>query len=126
MQLEDRVALIFGGARGMGRAIALRYASEGGSSVIADVLDKEGEKTAADVKKAGRGAIYVRCDVTSGAGVKETVAKALAAFKKVDIMVYCAGVGKPPKLINDITEEEYDGVLAVNMKGIFLCFQAIA
>ncbi|OGO32734.1 MAG: hypothetical protein A2Z29_07960 [Chloroflexi bacterium RBG_16_56_11] len=126
MQLKNRVALVFGGARGMGRAIALRFAAEGCSSAIADVLDKEGEKTAADIKKAGKDAVYFHCDVTSSAGVKETVAKTIAKFKKLDIMVYCAGIGKPPKLINDISEQEYDSVVAVNMKGIFLCFQAIA
>jgi 3-oxoacyl-[acyl-carrier protein] reductase len=126
MILKDRVAIITGGARGMGRAIALRFAREGCSSVIADLLDKDGEKTVADVKKAGRDAIYVRCDVTNSAKVKEMVAKAIVKFKKVDIMVCCAGIGKSPKLINDISEEEYDQVVAVNMKGIFLCLQAIA
>jgi NAD(P)-dependent dehydrogenase (short-subunit alcohol dehydrogenase family) len=126
MLLKDRVAIITGGARGMGRAIALRFAKEGCSSVIADLLDKEGENTVADIKKAGKDAIYIRCDVTNSAKVKEMVAKAIVKFKKVDIMVCCAGIGKPPKLINDISEEEYDKVVAVNMKGIFLCFQAIA
>jgi 3-oxoacyl-[acyl-carrier protein] reductase len=126
MLLKDRVAIITGGARGMGRAIALRFAKEGCSSVIADVLDADGVKTVDDIKKAGRDAIYVRCDVTSSAKVKEMVAKAIVKFKKVDIMVNCAGIGKPPKLINDITEEEYDQVVGVNMKGIFLCLQAIA
>jgi len=126
MILKDRVAIITGGARGMGRAIALRFAKEGCSSVIADLLDKDGEKTVADVKKAGRDAIYVHCDVTKTASVKEMVDKAVARFKKVDIMVNCAGIGKPPKLINEISEEEYDQVVGVNMKGIFLCLQAIA
>jgi 3-oxoacyl-[acyl-carrier protein] reductase len=126
MLLKDRVAIITGGARGMGRAIALRFAKEGCSSVIADLRDKEGVETVDDIKKAGQDAIYVRCDVTNSAKVREMVAKAIVKFKKVDIMVNCAGIGKPPKLINDITEEEYDQVVSVNMKGIFLCLQAIA
>jgi 3-oxoacyl-[acyl-carrier protein] reductase len=126
MLLKDRVAIITGGARGMGRAIALRFAKEGCSSVIVDVRDKEGEKMVADVKKAGKDAIYVHCDVTQSTQVKDMVAKAIAKFNKVDIMVNCAGIGKPPKLINDISEEEYDQVVGVNMKGIFLCLQAIA
>jgi 3-oxoacyl-[acyl-carrier protein] reductase len=126
MILKDRVALITGGARGMGRAIALRFAGEGCSSVIADVLDADGEKTVADVKKAGKDAIYVHTDVTSSAQIKSVVAKAIENFGKVDIMVLCAGIGKPPQLINDISEEEYDKVVDVNMKGIFLCCQAIA
>jgi len=126
MLLKDRVAIITGGSRGMGRAIALRFAEEGCSSVIADVRDKEGEKMVAEVKQKGKDAIYVHCDVSSSRQVKDMVAEAISKFGKVDIMVNCAGIGKPPKLINDISEEEYDQVVAVNMKGIFLCCQAIA
>jgi 3-oxoacyl-[acyl-carrier protein] reductase len=126
MLLKDRAAIITGGARGMGRAIALRFAKEGCSSVITDLLDKEAEKTVADIKNAGVDAMYIRCDVTSSAQVKDMVVQAISKFKKIDIMVNCAGIGKPPKLINDISEEEYDKVVAVNMKGIFLCLQAIA
>ena len=126
MILKDRVAIITGGSRGMGRAIALRFAEEGCSSIIADVLDKDGERTVGEVKQKGKDAIYVRCDVTDSNQVKAMVAKAIEKFGKVDIMVNCAGIGKPPQLINDISEEEYDMVVAVNMKGIFLCCQAIA
>ena len=125
MILKDRIAIITGGARGMGRAIALRFAKEGCSSVIADLLDEEGQKTVTAIKEAGQDAIYVRCDVTNSAKIREMVAKAIVKFKKVDIMVNCAGIGKPPKLINDISEEEYDQVIDVNMKSIFLCLQAI-
>jgi 3-oxoacyl-[acyl-carrier protein] reductase len=125
MQLKDRTAIITGGARGMGRAIALRFAKEGCSSVIADMLDKEGEKTVADIKKAGKDALFIHCDVTNSANVKDMVAKAIAKFKKIDIMVNCAGIGRPPTPISAITEAEYDKVVAVNMKGIFLCLQAI-
>ena len=126
MILKDRAAIITGGSRGMGRAIALRFAEEGCSSVIADVLDNEGERTVGEVKQKGKDAIYVHCDVTDSKQVKATVAKAIEKFGKVDIMVNCAGIGKPPQLINDISEEEYDRVVAVNMKSVFLCCQAIA
>ena len=126
MLLKDRVAIITGGSRGMGRAIVLRFAEEGCTSVIADVLDKEAEQTVKEVSQKGKEAIYVRCDVTDSSQVKAMVDKAIGKFNKVDIMVNCAGIGKPPKLINDISEEEYDQVVAVNMKGIFLCLQAIA
>ena len=72
MILQDKVAFITGGARGMGRAIALRYADEGCNSVIVDVLDKEGEETVADIKTKGRDAIYIHCDVSNSAQVKGT------------------------------------------------------
>ena len=126
MLLEGKTALIFGGARGMGRAIALRFATEGCSSAIADILDNDGEKTVADIQKAGRDSIYINCDITSSTQVRAAVEKAVAKFKKVDIMVNTAGIGRPPTLINDISDEEYDKVVAVNMKGIFLGCQAIA
>ena len=126
MLLKDRVAIITGGSRGMGRAIALRFAGEGCSSVIADVRDKEGERTVGEVKQKGKNAIYVHCDVSNSGQVKDMVAKAISKFGKVDIMVNCAGIGRPPMLINDISEEEYNRVVDINMKGIFLCCQAIA
>ena len=126
MLLKDRVAIITGGSRGMGRGIALRFAEEGCSSVIADLRDQEGEQTVKDVQAKGKNAIYVHCDITDSAQVKGMVDKAIAKFKKIDIMVNCAGIGRPPRFINDISDEEYDRVVGVNMKGIFLCLQAIA
>jgi NAD(P)-dependent dehydrogenase (short-subunit alcohol dehydrogenase family) len=126
MLLKDRVAIITGGARGMGRAVAVKFAEEGCSSVIADLLDNEAQKTIEMVKEKGKDAFYVRTDVSNVRQVKELVEKSIARFGKVDIMVNCAGIGRPPKMINDITEEEYDKVVDINMKGIFLCCQAIA
>jgi NAD(P)-dependent dehydrogenase (short-subunit alcohol dehydrogenase family) len=126
MLLKSRVAIITGGSRGMGRAIAIRFAEEGCSSVIADVLDKEAAQTVKEVSRKGKKALYVCCDVTDSRQVKAMVDKAIGEFKKIDIMVNCAGIGRPPQLISDISEAEYDRVVAVNMKGIFLCLQEIA
>jgi NAD(P)-dependent dehydrogenase (short-subunit alcohol dehydrogenase family) len=126
MLLKDRAAIITGGARGMGRAIALQFAAEGASSCIADVRDKEGEETVKLVKAAGVGCMYVHTDVTDSASVSDMVAKAIAKYGKIDIMANCAGIGRPPMLINDISDEEYDRVVDVNMKGIFICLRTIA
>jgi len=126
MLLKGQAAIITGGARGMGRAIALRFAAEGASSCIADVRDKEGEETVKMVKDTGVDCIYVHTDVTSSASVDEMVTKAIAKYGKIDIMANCAGIGRPPMLINDISDEDYDKVIDVNMKGIFLCCRAIA
>lgn len=126
MLLKDRAAIITGGARGMGRAIALRFAAEGASSCIADVRDNEGEETVKLVKDAGADCIYIHTDVTSSASVNDMVAKAIAKYGKIDIMANCAGIGRPPALINDISDEEYDKVVDINMKSIFLCLRAIA
>ena len=126
MLLKDRAAIITGGARGMGRAIAPQFAAEGASSCIADVRDKEGEEAVKLVKATGVDCIYVHTDVTSSASVNDMVARAIAKYGKIDIMANCAGIGRPPMLINDISDEEYDKVVNVNMKGIFLCLRAIA
>ena len=126
MLLKNKVAIITGGARGMGRAIALRFAEEGASSCVADVLDTEGAKTVERVKAVGVDCFYVHTDVTNSNQVKSMVDQAIDKYGKVDIMANCAGIGRPPQFINDISEEEYDQVVAVNMKGIFLCLQAIA
>ena len=126
MLLKNKVAIITGGARGMGRAIALRFAEEGASSCVADVLDAEGAKTVERVKAVGVDCFYVHTDVTNSNQVKSMVDQAIDRYGRVDIMANCAGIGRPPQFINDISEEEYDQVVAVNMKGIFLCLQAIA
>ncbi|UCC16902.1 MAG: SDR family oxidoreductase [Dehalococcoidales bacterium] len=120
MILQDKVAFITGGARGMGRAIALRYADEGCNSVIVDVLDKEGEQTITDIKAKGRDAIYLHCDVSNSAQVKETVEKAIEKFGKIDILNNCAGVGTNPTPFEATTEEEWDRVMNINCKGTFL------
>ncbi|HEY95417.1 MAG TPA: SDR family oxidoreductase [Dehalococcoidia bacterium] len=126
MILQDKVAFITGGARGMGRAIALRYADEGCNSVIVDVLDKEGEQTVGDIKAKGRDAIYLHCDVSNSAQVKETVEKAIEKFGKIDILNNCAGVGTNPTPFEATTEEEWDRVMNINCKGTFLTIFYIA
>lgn len=126
MILQDKVAFITGGARGMGRAIALRYADEGCNSVIVDVLDKEGEQTVGDIKAKGRDAIFLHCDVSNGARVKETVEKAIEKFGKIDILNNCAGVGTNPTPFEATTEEEWDRVMNINCKGTFLTIFHIA
>jgi NAD(P)-dependent dehydrogenase (short-subunit alcohol dehydrogenase family) len=126
MLLANKTAIITGGASGMGRGIARRFAEEGCSSVIVDLQDAEAQKTADMVKEKGRDAIAVHCDVSKSSDVKAMVAKAIEKFGKIDIMCNCAGLGTPGRAFADIVEDEYDKVVAVNMKSVFLCCQAIA
>lgn len=126
MLLENKVAIITGGARGMGRGIALKFAEEGCSAVITDVLDAVAPKTVEEVKKKGREAIFIHCDVSDCSPIKSMVSQAIARFKKIDIMVNCAGIGTPPRTLEDTTEEEWDRVVDINTKGTFFCCQAIA
>lgn len=126
MLLANRTAIITGGASGMGRGIALRFAEEGCSSVIVDLQDAEAQKTVEMVSQKGKEGLAVHCDVSNSTQVKAMVAQAIKKFGKIDIMANCAGLGTKPRLFLDITEEEYDKVVAINMKSVFLCCQAIA
>jgi NAD(P)-dependent dehydrogenase (short-subunit alcohol dehydrogenase family) len=120
MLLADRVAIITGGAKGMGRSMALRFADEGCAVTIADISMKEAEEAIEEISgKGGRG-LAVRCDVAKIDQVKETVERTLAAFGKIDILVNNAGALLNRSPIEEMTEEEWDGMIALNLKSQFL------
>ena len=116
MRLEGKVALISGGARGMGAEEALLFAREGAKVVIADVLD-EGRDIAAQI--GGGQAVFARLDVTSEGDWQRAVSLAEEVYKRLDILVNNAGVSAVGG-IEDTTEEEWDRVMSVNAKGVFL------
>jgi len=118
--LAERVAIITGGAKGMGRGIALKFAEEGCSVAIADISMKEANDTIAEVSKRGKEGLAIKCDVTKGEQVRDTVDKVINKFGRVDILVNNAGGLPPTPPIEDITEEEWDNVLALNLKSDFL------
>jgi NAD(P)-dependent dehydrogenase (short-subunit alcohol dehydrogenase family) len=126
MLLANKTAIIVGGARGMGGAIALKFADEGCSSVIADVLDGPGASTASEIKKKGRESIFIHCDVSDSRQVKEMVNQSIAKFGKIDILVVTAGVGTNPTRLEELTDDKWDKVMDINCKGTFLCIQAVA
>ena len=126
MLLSNKVAIITGGARGIGRGIAMKFAEEGCSPVIVDVLAAEGRKTAEELSKKGGNAVFIKCDITDSSQVKEMVDQVIGKFGKVDILINNAGTAGLPKSVTDITEEEWDKVLGINLKGIFLCCKAVA
>jgi len=126
MLLENKVAIIAGGARGMGAAIALKFADNGCSCVIADVLDDAGNKTVEEIKKKGKDAVFVHCDVSDGQQVRAMVDQAIAKFNKIDNMVISAGIGSSMTPLEELTEEKWDRMMAINCKGTYLCIQAIA
>ena len=117
MRLEGKVALISGGARGMGAEEALLFAKEGARVVIGDVLEGEGRDIAAQIP--GGQAIFVRLDVTRESDWQRAVSMAEEVYKRLDILVNNAGVSATGG-IEDTTVEEWDRVMEVNAKGVFL------
>jgi len=128
MLLKDRVALITGGGRGIGRGVALRYAREGAKLALVDIEQAHLDETAKELDAAGGGAqfITVRGDVSISADVQGFFAAAIERFGRLDILVNNAGIGNPPAPIINMPEEAWDRTLAVNLKSVFLCSKAAA
>ena len=119
MRLAGKVALISGGARGMGAVEARLFAREGCRVVLGDVLDAEGKGVEADIAKAGGEAVYVHLDVTREADWTGAVDTAVSRFGKLDILVNNAGVGGPGR-VEDVTLAEWNRVMDINSTGVFL------
>jgi NAD(P)-dependent dehydrogenase (short-subunit alcohol dehydrogenase family) len=120
-KLQDRVALVTGGARGLGRVIALRLAREGADVCLAAPEADELEATAAAVRALGRRALPVRIDVTREDQVASLVGQVQQAFGQVDLLVNNAGIAGPTVPVTHVGRADWDQVLAVNLTGMFLC-----
>jgi NAD(P)-dependent dehydrogenase (short-subunit alcohol dehydrogenase family) len=121
MLLEAKIALITGAGAGIGRAAALAFAREGGKLMLADLVGAE--ETAATVQAAGGTATAVRCDVSSRADVETLIEKALSVYDRIDCALNNAGIESRISNTADITEEEFDRQIAVNLKGVWLCLK---
>ena len=119
MRLENKVALISGGARGMGAVEAKMFAQEGARVVIGDVLEDEGRRTEAEINESGGECVFVRLDVTSEDSWQAAVNEAVERFGKLDILVNNAGIYRTHN-VTDTPVEEWDLVMDINAKGVFL------
>ena len=119
MRLEGKVALISGGARGQGAAEAKLFAKEGARVVFGDILDQQGRQVEAEILELGGEAVYLPLDVTSELDWQAAVAAAVDRFGKLDILVNNAGVVSWG-VLEDTTSEEWDRVMDINAKGVFL------
>ena len=122
-RLEQKVAIITGGGRGIGKQIALTFASEGADIVIGDVIGMEA--VAQEIKDLGARVITVKTDVSKKAEVKNLIDTAVDNFKKIDILVNDAATTRRASL-PEMSEEMWDTVMNVNLKGAFFCTQAVA
>ncbi|MEE3167470.1 MAG: glucose 1-dehydrogenase [Chloroflexota bacterium] len=119
MRLENKVALISGGARGMGAIEAKMFVQEGAKVVIGDVLDEDGKQTEAEINEAGGECVFVHLDVTDETAWQDAVAAAVDRFGKLDILVNNAGIARINN-VEDTTSDEWDLVMDINAKGVFL------
>ena len=119
MRLENKVALISGGARGMGAVEAKLFTTEGAKVVIGDVLEEDGRRTEAEINESGGECLFVPLDVTNEAAWQDAVQAAVRRFGKLDILVNNAGIYRTER-VEEVSEELWDLVMGINAKGVFL------
>lgn len=118
-----KVAFVTGAANGIGRATALAFGREGASVVVADISEKGNQETARMIEQLGRRALAVKCDVTRGEEVKTALDKAVQAFGRLDAAFNNAGSEQPVTATADLAEEEWDRIIRVNLRSVFLCMK---
>lgn len=131
MRLEGKVALITGGAAGIGKATARKFVQEGARVIICDVDEAKGQET---VKELGENCSFYKVDISDRQRVQEWIEAVMAAFGRIDVLVNNAGIlrdatlvkVKDGELVKQMSEEVFDAVISVNLKGVFNCTQAVA
>lgn len=124
MRLKDKAALVSGAGSGIGRAIARRLTAEGARVLVVDINPEGGEETVQLVREAGGEARFFPADVTQSAQAEAMVEATLAAYGRIDIQCNNAGIEGPTALTADFSEEDYDRLMAVNLKGVWLAMKA--
>src|SRR5262244_105379 len=123
-RVEGKVALVTGGASGIGRATALTCAREGARLVIADLNEEGGQQTVHMITEKGGEAIFVQVDVSNATAVAAMLSKAVETYGRLDCAHNNAGIGSRPRApLHECTEETWDRVLAINLKGVWLCMK---
>jgi NAD(P)-dependent dehydrogenase (short-subunit alcohol dehydrogenase family) len=122
--VEGKIALMTGAGAGIGRATALKFAEEGAKVLVSDIDTDGGNETVELVKKAGGEAAFFKADVSKSDEVRAMVAKVIATYGRLDCACNNAGIVGKLALIGEQTEENFDGIIAVNLRGVFLCLRA--
>ena len=119
----EKVALVTGASSGIGRATALAFAQNGAKLVLADVLEEGANQTLRMIEEMGRPCISVRCDVSKESDVKETLRRTLETFGRIDCAFNNAGIEGKQAFTAEATEENWDRVIDINLKGVWLCMK---
>lgn len=125
MKLKGKIALVTGAAQGIGKAVAVALAKEGADIIVSDIMEDVAEKTAKEIAETGVRAKALKMNVADPADVETRVKEAQAEFGKIDILVNNAGITRDTLLIR-MKPEDFDAVIAVNLKGTYNCTKAVA
>jgi NAD(P)-dependent dehydrogenase (short-subunit alcohol dehydrogenase family) len=120
---KGKAAFVTGAGSGIGRAAALAFAREGASVVVADISEQSNQETARMIEELGTHALAVRCDVTRTEDVKAALDKVVEAFGRLDCAFNNAGSEQPITATADLTEQEWDRIVNINLRGVFLCMK---
>ena len=120
MKLKDRVALITGGASGIGLATAIAFLEEGAKVAIADISEENGRRALEIIDKKGYNVLFMKADISKEADVKRIIDETVTKFGKLDILFNNAGIWIDKK-VEDLEVEEWDRIMDINLKGVFLC-----
>ena len=123
MRLKDKVAIITGGASGIGKATAILFAEHGAKVVVADIDENGANQTVTDIHDAGNEAIYVQTDVTISDNTERMVTETVSKYGKLDILLSSAGIAMRLP-VADLPEEDWHRCLDVNLTGVYLCAKA--
>ena len=124
LNIQDKVSIVTGGSSGIGKVTALALAEEGSKVVVADVNFEQANKVAEEIRTLGQEAVAMKVDVTNKAEVQDMVNQVMEKYKKVDILVNCAGILRFSP-IEELSEKDWNDILDVNLTGTFFCSQAV-
>lgn len=120
-RVKDKVCIVTGGSFGIGKSACEILAKEGGKVIITDIQDEDGSKVADEIKDAGNSAEYMHLDVSDEDEVKKVFSEIKDKYGSIDVLVNNAGIAGPDKPTHELSREEWDKVMAVNVNGVFYC-----
>lgn len=121
---RGKVAFVTGAGSGIGRASAVAFARDGANVVVADVSERGNQETARMIEELGARTLAVKCDVTQAEDIRAALDKAVDTFGRLDFAFNNAGAEQPVTAVADVTEHEWDRILNINLRGVFLCMRA--